>query len=99
MKIELAIALCIIALPAAAAAEDLLKVYDDALQSDPQMRGRVMALWAIAFLGSTTIGGPVIGFIGQNAGARWGLATGGLAALAAGAYGVAALARRPAQHP
>lgn len=64
------------------------------LQSDPQMRGRVMALWAIAFLGSTTIGGPVIGFIGQNAGARWGLATGGLAALAAGAYGVAALARR-----
>jgi len=68
------------------------------LQSDPQMRGRVMALWAIAFLGSTTIGGPVIGFIGQNAGARWGLATGGLAALAAGAYGVAALARRPAQH-
>src|SRR5450631_3791121 len=38
MKIELAIALCIIALPAAAAAEDLLKVYDDALQSDPQMR-------------------------------------------------------------
>jgi len=69
------------------------------LQSDPQMRGRVMALWAIAFLGSTTIGGPVIGFIGQNAGARWGLATGGLAALAAGAYGVAALARRPAQHP
>ena len=38
MKIELAIALCIIALPGAAAAEDLLKVYDDALQSDPQMR-------------------------------------------------------------
>jgi MFS family permease len=69
------------------------------LQSDPQMRGRVMALWAIAFLGSTTIGGPVIGFIGETVGARWGLATGGLAALAAGVYGVAALARRPAQHP
>jgi MFS family permease len=68
------------------------------LQSDPQMRGRVMALWAIAFLGSTTIGGPVIGFIGETVGARWGLATGGLAALAAGVYGVAALARRPAQH-
>jgi MFS family permease len=68
------------------------------LQSDPQMRGRVMALWSIAFLGSTTIGGPVIGFIGQNADARWGLAAGGLAALVAGVYGVVALARRPAQH-
>jgi MFS family permease len=68
------------------------------LQSDPQMRGRVMALWSIAFLGSTTIGGPVIGFIGQNADARWGLEAGGLAALVAGVYGVVALARRPAQH-
>ena len=38
MKIELAIALWAIALPGAAVAEDLLKVYDDALQSDPQMR-------------------------------------------------------------
>jgi outer membrane protein len=38
MKIELAIALCAIALPGAAVAQDLLKVYDDALQSDPQMR-------------------------------------------------------------
>ncbi len=64
------------------------------LNSDPQMRGRVMALWAIAFLGSTTIGGPVIGFIGQTAGPRWGLATGGLAALAAGVYGVAVRWRR-----
>ena len=63
------------------------------LESDPQMRGRVMALWAIAFLGSTTIGGPVIGFIGEHAGPQWGLATGGLAALVAGAYGV--LVMRP----
>jgi outer membrane protein len=38
MKIELAIALWAVALPGAAVAEDLLKVYDDALQSDPQMR-------------------------------------------------------------
>jgi hypothetical protein len=49
-----------------------------------------MAFWSIAFLGSTTIGGPIIGFIGQHAGPHWGLATGGLAALVAGAYGVAA---------
>ena len=38
MKIELAVALWAVALPGAAVAEDLLKVYDDSLQSDPQMR-------------------------------------------------------------
>jgi MFS family permease len=63
------------------------------LESDPQMRGRVMALWAIAVLGSTTFGGPIIGFIGQMVGARWGLAVGGVAALVAGAYGVLAMSR------
>ena len=44
------------------------------LTSTPQMRGRVMSLWGIAFLGSTTIGGPIIGFIGQNVGPQWALA-------------------------
>ena len=33
------------------------------LNSDPSMRGRVMALWAVAFLGSTPIGGPTIGWV------------------------------------
>jgi MFS family permease len=67
------------------------------LASDPQMRGRVMALWAIAFLGSTTIGGPIIGFIGEHANPRWGLATGGMAAILAGAYGAAAIRTRHAR--
>jgi len=53
------------------------------LESAPEMRGRVMALWSVAFLGSTPIGGPIIGWIGENIGPRWGLATGGIAALAA----------------
>jgi len=52
-----------------------------------------MALWAVAFLGSTPVGGPVIGWIGQNLGPRYGLAVGGLAALAAGAWGYRRLAR------
>ena len=65
------------------------------LTSTPQMRGRVMSLWGIAFLGSTTIGGPIIGFIGQNVGPQAALAIGGLAALAAAAYGLLALRRRP----
>ncbi len=69
------------------------------LTSTPQIRGRVMSLWGIAFLGSTTIGGPIIGFIGQHVGPRWALATGGLAALVAAAYGVSALRRRPVRAP
>jgi MFS family permease len=67
------------------------------LASTPQMRGRVMSLWVIAFLGSTTIGGPIIGFIGQHASPQWALAVGGLAALLAGGYGLLALRRRPAE--
>jgi MFS family permease len=57
------------------------------LESAPQMRGRVMAFWSIAFLGSTTIGGPVVGWIGEHVDPRWGLAIGGLAAIAAAVVG------------
>lgn len=53
------------------------------LTADPSMRGRVMALWSVAFLGTTPIGGPIIGWVSQHAGARWGLALGGAAALLA----------------
>jgi MFS family permease len=58
------------------------------LASDPQMRGRVMALWAVGFIGTTPIGGPIVGYVSQNAGPRWGLALGGLAALTATALAV-----------
>lgn len=57
------------------------------LESAPAMRGRVMALWAVAFLGSTPIGGPIIGWIGQNAGPRFGLIIGSIAALIASLIG------------
>jgi len=62
-------------------------------ESDPRMRGRVMSLWTVAFLGSTPIGGPIIGWIGQYGGPRWGLATGGFAALLAAAWGAWTLRR------
>ena len=61
------------------------------LESSPQMRGRVMSFWSIAFLGSTTIGGPIVGWFAEAAGARWGLALGGLAALLAAAIGTVTL--------
>jgi MFS family permease len=57
------------------------------LESEPSMRGRVMSLWTMAFLGSTPIGGPIIGFIGEHAGPRWGLVLGGIAALVAASIG------------
>jgi MFS family permease len=58
------------------------------LTSEPTMRGRVMALWAIAFLGTTPIGGPIVGFISDHSNPRVGLATGGLSAVIAGAFGL-----------
>ncbi|MEJ2353083.1 MAG: hypothetical protein P8Y03_25120 [Anaerolineales bacterium] len=47
----------------------------------------VMSFWSMAFLGSSTIGGPIVGWFGEFIGPRWGLAAGGLAALAAAAIG------------
>jgi MFS family permease len=65
------------------------------LAAAPQMRGRVMALWAVAFLGSTPVGGPVAGVVSQHLGARWGL---GLGAIACGvAAGIGAVAVRKVQ--
>ena len=57
------------------------------LRSAPELRGRVMALWAVAFLGTTPVGGPIIGYIGEHAGPRVGLAVGGSAALVASLLG------------
>ena len=61
-------------------------------ETAPELRGRVMALMGIAFLGSTPIGGPFVGWISQAIGPRAGLAIGAVAALTTGI--VAALVRR-----
>ncbi|WP_084106469.1 MFS transporter [Demequina sp. NBRC 110056] len=45
----------------------------------PQMRGRVMALYSMVLMGSTPIGSPIIGVIGEHAGARWAIIVGGIA--------------------
>ncbi len=62
-------------------------------EAAPEMRGRVLALQAMVFLGSTPIGGPVVGWIAEHLGARYALAVGALACLGAGAWGVV-VARR-----
>jgi MFS family permease len=58
------------------------------LTSDPLMRGRVMSLWSIAFLGTTPIGGPLIGLISDHSNPRIGLAVGGLSGVIAGVIGM-----------
>jgi len=63
------------------------------LSSSPSMRGRVMSLWAVAFLGSTPVGGPVVGWVISLAGARAGLGVGSAACLVAGVIAVAAMAK------
>jgi MFS family permease len=63
------------------------------LASDPRFRGRVMALWTVAFLGSTPVGAPIVGAISEHVGARGGLVVGGVTCLVAAAIGAASLVR------
>ena len=48
------------------------------LHTDPGMRGRVMALYMMIFIGGTPLGAPAIGWVGEVFGARWTLIAGGL---------------------
>ena len=57
------------------------------------MRGRVMALWAVAFLGSTPIGGPLMGWVASVGGGRVGLAVGGVSCFVASTIGLTVLWR------
>ncbi|MEJ7794390.1 MAG: MFS transporter [Nocardioides sp.] len=47
------------------------------LHTEPGMRGRVMALYMMIFIGGTPLGAPLIGWIGEVAGPRWTLLVGG----------------------
>ena len=62
-------------------------------ESAPTMRGRVLALQAMVFLGSTPIGGPLVGWVAEHLGARYAVGLGAVACVAAGAWGVT-VARR-----
>ena len=56
---------------------------------DPDMRGRVMALYMAIFAGGTPFGAPLIGWIGEAFGARWTIAVGSTAvALALAVVGI-----------
>ncbi len=64
------------------------------LTADPSMRGRVMALWFVALQGSTAIGGPLIGWVMSQAGARAGLGVGAVTCLLVAALGLLVMQRR-----
>jgi MFS family permease len=55
------------------------------LTSRPEMRGQVMAIYGMVFLGSTPIGAPIVGWVAEVFGARAGFLVGGVASLAVGA--------------
>jgi MFS family permease len=66
------------------------------LTADASMRGRVMSLWFVAFQGSTPIGGPIIGWVMAEAGARAGLGVGAVTCVLVALLGLLELRRRAA---
>jgi MFS family permease len=52
--------------------------------ASPEMRGRVMALFSVVFVGSTPVGGPLVGWIAERFGPRASLALAGATTLVAG---------------
>jgi MFS family permease len=79
-----------------AASVTFLAVGNSTLQlaARPDMRGRVMSLWAVAFLGTTPLGGPIAGYVSENAGGRAGLLLGGVSCIVAGATAAGILSSR-----
>jgi MFS family permease len=73
------------------------------LSTEPAMRGRVMALRVGVALGGTPIGAPVVGWVADHLGPRWGLAVGAASGIAAAGVAVYAMTRSsyaaPSQSP
>jgi MFS family permease len=65
------------------------------LNAAPDMRGRVMSLWFVAFQGSTPIGGPIVGAAMAAIGPRAGLGLGAMAVTLVACGGLMALRRVP----
>ena len=83
--------------PVGAMATALVSIGNTLLQlsSEPGMRGRVISLWTAAVLGTTPIGAPIVGWIGDALGPRYGLGFGGVAAIIGALLVLPVLFRRP----
>ncbi len=73
----------VLAAPTGLASLTLITSANAAVQisTAPEIRGRVMSLYTMIFLGSTPIGAPIIGWVGEHLGARWSLAVGAIASV------------------
>lgn len=91
----------VLAVPMGVGGAGFLAVTNGVMQprTPPAMRGRLLALQATAFLGSTVIGGPITGWIGDHVGAGWAISYGGLITLAVAAWFVWTVRRTPATVP
>jgi len=54
------------------------------MSTEPAMRGRVLALYLVVFLGATPVGSPVVGWVAETFGARWSIGIGSIASLLVG---------------
>ena len=69
------------------------------IHSIPEMRGRVIGLRAVAVLGARPIGAPIVGWVGEHLGPRYGLGVGAVTALVVGAWGHRALTKATEASP
>ena len=85
----------ILCVPVGLAALTMMTAANATIQTttEPAMRGRVMALYMMVFLGVAPIGSPIVGWVGEAFGARWSIGIGAIASLAAAA-GAALVPRR-----
>lgn len=61
------------------------------LLASPEYRGRVLAIQSMVFLGSTPIGGPLIGWLADATNPRMAIAAGAVSCFVAAVYGAKAL--------
>lgn len=69
------------------------------LSVDPAYRGRVIALYVVVVQGGTPIGAPLVGWLGNEFGARWSVGSGALISLVAGLIAVAIVLHRRHRKP
>jgi MFS family permease len=65
------------------------------LGSDPAVRGRVMALYVLVFLGGTPFGAPLVGLVAEHLGPRVSLTVGGAVCAVSAVVAGALLGERP----
>lgn len=77
------VAYAVMCVPVGLASLTMMTAANSAIQvsTEPQMRGRVMALYMMVFIGATPIGSPLIGWVAEEFGARWSVGIGGIATL------------------